>query len=100
MTAIVYTASASMPSSCKGHYRIVRVIDVPYWLANQKGWRPHAVTSKDVLRIIRDLGPQSVGKTDRCAYAKAIKRAEALAYEYNNSRSMAEAEQLISTGSA
>ena len=100
MVAIVYTSSASMPSSCNGHYRKVYVIDVPYWLAWQKDYKPRAVNAKEVLRLIRDFGPQSVGKTERCAYQQAIKHATELAYQYNNRRDAAEGDLLISTGSA
>jgi hypothetical protein len=102
MVAIVVTKSAAMPSSCKGHYRKVAVVDVPYWLAWQKDFQPREISErcKEVLRVIRNYGPQSVGKTERCAYQRTIKAATELAHEYNNSRDMATAEQLISTGSA
>ena len=102
MVAIVVTKSASMPSSCRGNYRKVAVVDVPYWLAWDKNWQPREISErcKDILRVIRNYGPQSVGKTERCAYQQAIKAATALAAEYNNSRDVATAELLISTGSA
>jgi hypothetical protein len=41
--------------------------------------------------VLRDYGPQSIGKTERCAYQKAIKAAEQFAEEYNNSRTVADA---------
>jgi hypothetical protein len=102
MVAIVVTKSAAMPSSCMGNYRKVAVVDVPYWLAWQKDFQPREISErcKEVLRVIRNYGPQSVGKTERCAYQRTIKAAQELANEYNNSRDMATAEQLISTGSA
>lgn len=103
MVAIVVTKCAKMPGSCMGTYRKVYVLDVPYWKAweHELGkWEPHACNAKDVLRVINDSGPQNVGKTDRCAYRKAIKAAEELARRVNAAGDVAEAEQLISYGSA
>lgn len=102
MPAIVVTRSASMPSSCKGHYRKVVVLEVPYWKAWQEGWEPRQATErdKDVYRVLWNLGPQSVGKTDRCAYRRAIAAAEKYAEAFNNGdeREMADAEALIGAG--
>lgn len=100
MVAIVVTKSASMPASCKGNYRKVAVIDVPYWLTWNENYQPAMISErcKDVLRIIRDYGPQSVGKTERCGYQRALASARQLATDYNNSRDMADAQALIGAG--
>jgi hypothetical protein len=68
---------------------VVRARRLPLWISTR---------CKDVYRVLRDYGPQSVGKTERCAYQKAIKAAEQFAEEWNNSRSMADAEALIGAG--
>ncbi len=101
MVAIVYTASAHMPSRCKGHYRRVMVLDVSYWLAAQHQlgkWAPRACNSKEVHRIIRDYGSQSVGKTERCAYQVALKQARETAILINSAGDVASAEQIIGAG--
>lgn len=78
---IVMTSSAKMPSSCGGRYRNVAVVEledgfvgIPTMIST------HA---RGVKRVVRHYGPQSVGKTDRCAYARAFKAAQALADEMN-----------------
>src|SRR5215472_5928441 len=93
---VVHTACASMPSSCRGRYRKVYVIQVMSYDWN-RGWRPTAVTNKGV-RLIRDYGPQSVGKTERCAYQRALKHAEAYAQQLNNAGDVATAEDIIGAG--
>jgi hypothetical protein len=101
MVAIVDSKAAGMPSSCKGHYRIVRVLDVAYDLAAQHQlgkWKPSSVRDKAVKRVIWDSGPQSVGKTARCGFQRALVRAHELAAAYNNAGDQAEAEQIIGAG--
>ena len=99
MTAIVVTRSAAMPASCWGRYRKVYVIDVDYWKAWDT-WEPPQVRqgAKHVIRILWDSGPQSVGSTKRCGFARAVARAEQLASEFNNARDMASAEAIIGAG--
>ncbi|SDG59461.1 hypothetical protein SAMN05216338_1001846 [Bradyrhizobium sp. Rc2d] len=72
---IVMTASASMPSNCRGIYRNVAVIEI-----EKAGIVPKMISerARGVRRIVRHYGPQSVGKTDRCAYACAVASAEAM----------------------
>jgi hypothetical protein len=102
MTAIVMTACAKMPNSCWGRYRRVVVVDVEYWRAWHRKDHPKMISThaKGVLRIVRDLGKHNEGKTAACAYERALVEAQKIADAYNNSRDVAEAEQLISTGSA
>ena len=66
---IVMTSSAKMPSTCKGEYRNVAIVEIEdgadYPLMISK-------RAKGVVRIVSQLPPTYVGKTDRCAYAKAL----------------------------
>jgi hypothetical protein len=101
MVAIVDSKSASMPSSCKGTYRLVRVLDVPYWLAAQHElgkWSPVSVRDKNILRVIGQWGPCSVGKTERCSFQKALRAAKEVAERYNSAGDAATAEQIIGAG--
>jgi len=81
---IVMTSSANMPSSCRGRYRNVAVVQLTQE-ATARNLLPSRIDARD-KRIVRiaHLGHHSVGSTDRCAYAQAVKRAEAMAYERNN----------------
>jgi hypothetical protein len=91
---VVTTASAAMPSSCMGQYRHVRVVKVCYydWV---RGLRPTSIRSKQVLQVVSDTGPWNVGKTERCAYAKALVRANELASRLNNAPAEENAAQII-----
>ncbi|MGY0572818.1 hypothetical protein ACTGJ9_018485 [Bradyrhizobium sp. RDM12] len=73
---IVMTASGQMPARCKGRYRRVVVVEV-----EQVGFAPRMISerAKGVRRIVRDFGPCSVGKTEACAYRRALDAANALA---------------------
>jgi hypothetical protein len=95
---IVMTAAAHMPSSCRGRYRRVAVVEVMSYDLNH-GNAPKRIDARDrrIFRVI-DLGKHSVGKTERCAYARALKQAEALAYRLNNAGDLATAEQIIGAG--
>ena len=86
MPAIVVTKSASMPSSCKGHYRKVYVVDISPDAPT--GYIPPQVRQggKHIISIVRDLGPHNVGKTNRCAFARAVKEAEQIANDYNTTK--------------
>jgi hypothetical protein len=115
MTAIVITASAQMPSSCRGRYRNVYVVDVPYWLANQhaiihpnaaqrwggerfRKWQPSSIRDKNIKTVIAQYRRLNVGTTERCAYQVALKAAHELALRFNSAGDAAEAEQLIGAG--
>ena len=99
MTAIVVSKSASMPSSCRGIYRKIYVVDVDYWMT-WNGWEPPQVRdgAKHVRRIIWDSGGQSVGKTARCAFQRALARGHEIAAAWNNASDMATAELIIGAG--
>jgi len=101
MVAIVVVKSASMPHSCWGRYVSVSVCDI-----NRTGiewdddFQPVMASARcrTVDRVLWDSGPVSVGKSERCASARAKARAEQIARDYNNARDMATAEQIIGAG--
>ena len=73
---IVMTSSASMPAKVKSPYRNVAVVEV-----DDRGVVPKMISerAKGVRRIVWHSGPQSVGKTERCAYRMALAAAQAMA---------------------
>ena len=80
LVAVVYDSSAKMPSKCWGVYRHVAVMicfadEIPPRIATSR--------SKAFVRWEYQSGPCSVGKTNRCAYARASNRAHETASEYN-----------------
>lgn len=82
---IVMTASAHMPQSCKGRYRKIALVELKSsWDARPYN-QPKAIDSRNskIARIIQ-MGNHSVGKTERCAYARVLKEAERRASELNN----------------
>lgn len=74
MPWIVMTSAAKMPSSCRGKYRNVALVEIedidnpPATIREQRG----------VLRI-QHWGAHNVGKTDRCAYRRMLANAETVA---------------------
>jgi hypothetical protein len=98
MIAIIYTASAAMPSRCMGTYRNVHVIAVHYRNAWNPNFRPSSIRGKEVLQVIRSWGPCNVGSTERCSYQKALAAAREVRDRWNNAADMATAEQLIGAG--
>lgn len=81
---IVMTSSAHMPSSCKGRYRKVALVQLnQHYTANNL--RPKMISShaRGVLRV-GQTGNYSVGKTARCAYQRALVAAEQRAIELNS----------------
>jgi hypothetical protein len=98
LALIVTCLVGDQPNSCWGQYRNVAVVQVLSYDCN-RGIIPKMLSrrAKGVLRI-RHLGHHSVGKTDRCAYRQALKRAEQLAYELNNAGDAATVEDIIGAG--
>ena len=98
---IVMTASAKMPSSCKGRYGKVAVVQLNQEYTAQ-GKRPKFIgeRAKGVLRVVWQSGPQNMGKTERCGFARARAEAERYAHELNNIRDVADARTLVTPGSA
>lgn len=77
---IVQTAAANMPTSCWGTYRRVAVLEVDRPLKEVSMISERA---KGCVRVVETWERLNVGTTDRCAYAKALAAAEALAAELN-----------------
>jgi hypothetical protein len=76
----------------------VAVVEVLAYDYN-RGNGPKRIDPRDrkIYRVI-DLGKHSVGKTERCAYAQALKQAEALAHRLNNAGDIATAQDIIGAG--
>jgi hypothetical protein len=73
---IVMTSSAKVSGKAKqfGRYRNVAVLEI------EPGTRPAMISerARGVRRIVWHSGSVSVGKSDRCAFARAQREAEAL----------------------
>ena len=85
--AIVMTAATTPSSSCKGKYRRVAVVIVDTAILSELNQeRPAMIAdrAKGVVEIAATWENCSVGKTDRCAYAKALVEAEELAKKLNS----------------
>lgn len=98
---IVMTASAKMPSRCKGRYGKVAVVQLDQHYT-AKNLRPKFIgdRAKGILRVVWQSGPQNMGSTERSAFWRAVRNAERYAEELNNARSVADAATLIAPGSA
>ena len=77
------TASAKMPASCFGRYGRVAVIEIEDGLPAD--FQPAMISerARGVVRIVQTWEKCNIGKTDRCAFARARARAEALANKLN-----------------
>jgi hypothetical protein len=98
---IVMTSSAKMPNSVKAPYRNVAVVKLnQHYTAH--GLRPKMISERAVgVLAVRHLGRfPANGKTLRSGYQVALARAEQIAFEANNAKDWATAEQLMTTGSA
>jgi hypothetical protein len=86
-TYIVMTSGVHSPtgSGFWGRYRSVAVV-----LVEDANVQPKMISkrAKGVIKIVRHWGPQSVGKTERCAFAVAMREAETLAAAALNARAM------------
>ena len=78
---IVISSSAKMPSSCRGRYRRVGVVELepgvegpPTMLSSR---------SRQVKRVVETWERLNVGTTERCAYQRALREADALAHQLN-----------------
>jgi hypothetical protein len=78
---IVISSSAKMPSSCRGRYRRVGVVELepgveepPTMLSSR---------SRQVKRVVETWERLNVGTTERCAYQRAMREAGALATKLN-----------------
>ena len=78
---IVLTASASVPSSYRGQYRRVAVLEVEDGMESP----PKMISerARGVIEIVETWERLHVGKTERGAYQQALVDAHALARELN-----------------
>jgi hypothetical protein len=84
---IVQTAAARMPSTCKGKYRRVAVLEV------RDGVQRASMISdrsKDVIRVVATWERRNVGLTSRCAYERAKAAARAIVAEENATAALME----------
>lgn len=77
---IVQDAAAPMPSSCKGHYRRVAVLEVQDGLLYVSMISPRA---RGCVRVVATWERLNVGSTERCAYRRALAEAQAMADRLN-----------------
>jgi predicted secreted protein len=80
MPYIVQTASAKMPSSCRGKYIRVAVLEVDDGIERAS---MISRAARGVRRVVQTWERCSVGKTARSASAQAIAEAQSLASELN-----------------
>lgn len=78
---IVRESSCSMPSSCKGRYVRVAVLEVQDDVTVVSMISARA---RGVIRVVRIWDKLSVGKTSRCAAERARAEAQALADRLND----------------
>jgi hypothetical protein len=77
---IVQTAAACMPNSCWGRYGRVAVLEL------EPGATSAAMISeraRGVRRVVETWERLNIGTTDRCAFARALTEAEAMAAKLN-----------------
>lgn len=76
---VSYNGRVWAANSVRGPYRNVAVVEV------EAGAEPKMISTRarGVRRIVRHYGPQSVGKTDRCAYRRTLAEAAELVVKLN-----------------
>jgi hypothetical protein len=79
---IVQTAAACMPSSCKGRYRRVAILEVEDAYAN--GVRMISKHAKGVIRVVCTWEKLNVGQTERGAFQRALREADAQCAQLND----------------
>jgi hypothetical protein len=95
---IVSTSSAHMPNSCKGTYRNVALLKLSqHYAANDLLPKMLSIRARGVLDIVH-LGHHNVGSTARCAYQRALRRADQMAKDLNAQSPIAQGEYLMSWG--
>lgn len=79
MSYIVMSASAKMPNSVKSPYRRVAVVEV------EPGARPKMISERaiGVIRIVRTWERLYVGRSEKCAYERALAEAGELCDRLN-----------------
>ena len=79
---IVRHACAKMPSSCRGTYRRVAVLEVEDDCDDSKPLMISA-RARGVVRVVETWEGLNVGKTHRCAFSRALAEANELARRLN-----------------
>jgi len=77
---IVQSAAACMPNSCWGQYKRVAVLEV---LDHVERVRMISERAQGVVRVVETWERLNVGRTERCAYRRALAEAQALAQRLN-----------------
>jgi len=77
MKYIVMTSAAKMPVGCWGRYRNVAVV------AYKSDTPPRTIRNTRTAQIVLHYGPQHVGRTERCAYQRALAKARAKVEEFS-----------------
>lgn len=77
---IVKSAAACMPASCWGRYARVAVLEIEDGVEDVAMISPRA---RGVLRVVQTWECLHVGRTERCALARALREAECMADELN-----------------
>lgn len=72
---IIQTAAANMPSSCWGIYRRVAVLEID---DNALEIKMISSRARGVRRVVATWEKLNVGKTERCAYERALAEAAEL----------------------
>lgn len=92
---VVMTSSAQMPNSCWGKYRRVALVLLTQEYT-ARNMRPAMISSRarGVVRL-EDMGHHSVGKTDRCAYARTLKEATRRAHDLNNAPCTSQYDEML-----
>lgn len=91
---IVYTASASMPGSCRAPYHYAAVILVPVDCT-----RPLAINARSVFEVAYRSSPYPArGKTPRSARVQVLEHAQELCERLNRELEQARRESAIRVG--
>lgn len=79
---VIRDSSAKMPNSCMGRYRRVAVLEV------ESGTIPRMISTRapGVVRVVETWEKLNVGRTDRCAFARAMAEARELVARLNAER--------------
>lgn len=81
MKFIVQSASAKMPSSCKGKYRRIGILLVDDLHTN--GVKMISSRAKGVIKVIATWEKLNCGTTSRCAFSRAMDEAESMCDDLN-----------------
>ena len=77
---IVKSSRAKMPSSCWGHYGRVALLKVEAGIERVSMISPRA---RGVIEVVKTWEKLHLGKTERCAFERALREAENMAAALN-----------------